>query len=228
MKISAATATDVNGSLFANYAEFQKAAVYAHRHFLSKKYNNGSVDFRWANQRSIIQFENGQSMDVPKQFILGIEEAQKLDKGKKNGEMVTLEEIVALYNKKRAADIKAGRVKALTRERVGDIDLDALNAVYRMKVVKIIHRPNHDTMHSIRAAAFIKAIHSLISIGKPTPDQHTELDKSRVEKLQLMMLFSVLGREDETGFGDKKNANLYNSYRVVDALEFLKYCLDNW
>lgn len=47
-----------------------------------------------------------------------------------------------------------------------------------------------------------------------------------LEKLQLMMLFSVVGRKDETGFADggANGRAVYQGFRATSGLEYLKYC----
>jgi len=131
--------------------------------------------------------------------------------------LVTLDEIAKFYPHINRADI-------------GKVNIEKFEAVYG-PVSKILYRPNHDLAHSIRVAALILPLYLSLNSGQKTNDVNSELDKSELEKLQLMMLFSVLGREDETGFSDsttKEGSFMYQSYRAISAVEFLKYCLEHW
>jgi hypothetical protein len=93
------------------------------------------------------------------------------------------------------------------------------------KIKNIIYRPNHDLSHSVRAAYLITAIHSYRTANGT---QFTNLTDSDLEKLQMMMLFSVVGRRDETGSSDPGNGlKIYESYRTTSGREYLKYFQTN-
>ncbi len=209
------------GSLFANAEEFRIAAIHANKHFLAQPYQNGLNEGRWGNQGAIVLLGDNRVIEVPAEYLHGISIAKELARTKKQGELVTLEEIVAEAEK---------RGIPLKKEMVGQVDVAALEASYSQRVLKVKYRPNHDLQHSLRAAAYIYPIYQLFNANEKRDDRNTSLSRNEIESLQLMMLFSVLGREDETGFADSKNggAHLYQSYRAVDAFEFLSYCLKNW
>lgn len=198
-------------SLFADPLQFMKAAKYVHRHLLSTAFTNGNNIDRWSRMRSLALFDNGQIIDVPPQFIYGAEEAISLCTEEK---APTLEEI----------SLKAN----LPKEMIGKINIDKLKSTYP-NVVKIVHRQNHGLPHSVRAAGYIPVLHEMYAANNKT-GLHVQLNDKEIESLQLMMLFSVAGREDETGFHDKRrnDAFLYQSYRSVDAIEFIRYVNDNW
>jgi len=213
-------------SLFINYEWFIKAAAHVEENLLSKPYNNGLDAGRWQNQRTIVLLENEKVVEAPPKYLFGIKEAITLSRNKEKGKLVSLEEIIECYNKENGQAIEQNRLAPLTEEMIGQVNIPLMEEDYSAKVLKIVHRPNHDLPHSIRVAAHIPVIHDLIS----TKDQYALNDKE-TEKLQLMMLFSVAGREDETGFADHENIQsgyLYQAYRAVDAIAFLKYCLQNW
>lgn len=192
------------GSIFASQDEFKKASMYVYKNFLVKPYNNGSSEWRWGNQRSIVYFDDASIISVPKKYIIGVSEAIELSSQSPSDK--SLKEIA----------IETG----IPEEKIGTIDIKSLENDFGKKVKKIAHRPNHDITHTIRTAAHIEPYIKL---------SQKNFTSSEVEKLQLMMLFSVIGREDETGFNDAKKANkFYTSYRAVSAIEFLKYVLDNW
>jgi hypothetical protein len=83
----------------------------------------------------------------------------------------------------------------------------------------VIHRPNHGLHHSMRAAASIPMILGFFD-AKPSAQE--------VEKLQHMMLFSVVGRLDETGFSETGDygvgKNTYQGFRSTSGLAYLDYC----
>lgn len=199
------------GTVFVNYDEFMAAGVYTHERFLSRKFTNGLNSDQWADQRALILLSNGQIIEAESdpQYILGLNTAMQMAKSRSPKDpLVTLEEI--------------SNQSGIPIEKIGDIDINFVNSInHPYTVEKIVHRPNHDTTHSIRAASHIPVLNEI---------KGNELDAHRTEALQLMMLFSVLGREDETGFHDSKNGGtyLYQSYRAVSAIEFLTYALNNW
>ncbi len=197
--------------LFVNASAFMKAAKHAHRELLSTPYNNGNGPGRWANQRSLALLSNGSISEVPISCIFGIQEAISLYV---DDHKPTLDEIAAKAN--------------IPKEKVGQIDIGKLKEHFRNPdVLKVIHRQNHDLPHSMRAAAYIPILHEVFK------DKYVPLQDREIEYLQLMMLFSVAGREDETGFSDTGKGNktgiyLYQSYRCVDALEFIRFVNMNW
>lgn len=205
------------GSLFANVEEIRIAAKVLQKHFFAKPYNNGLHSGQWGSQRTVAILSNGQVIDVEAQYIYGLNEARRLASNRNPGELVTLDEIAI-----------AAKV---SKEKIGSVNIEALENLYRrLKVLKIVHKPNHEITHSLRTAAYISPIHQLLSTGTERDDCYTHLNEKQIEQLQLMMLFSVVGREDETGFADSQGGGpkLYQSYRAVSAIEFLKYGLDNW
>jgi hypothetical protein len=98
----------------------------------------------------------------------------------------------------------------------------ALETEYASKIKRIIHRPNHGLTHSVRAAYYITAIQGFMQYHKI---DYKILHEPELEKLQLMMLFSVVGRKDETGFNDKSGRKIYQSFRATSGKEYLNYCL---
>jgi hypothetical protein len=56
------------------------------------------------------------------------------------------------------------------------------------------------------------------------PGKCTDMQPKHLERLQLMMLFSVAGRHDETGFHDSQQAKeeYYLKYRAESAMAFLE------
>lgn len=105
------------------------------------------------------------------------------------------------------------------------IDTNRLESHFKCKILNINHRPNHDLNHSVRVAYFIKIYHAFNQ--EHQMDGFQALSSNDLEKLQLMMLFSVVGRRDETGFHDEDNGcATYQSFRAVSGREYLTYCLD--
>jgi hypothetical protein len=199
-------------SLFASVKKFEKAANHVHRKFYATPYNNGSSETRWGNKRTVVLLENG-TLVIPKsKHLFGIEKAVEISSERPKNEegeitTVTLDEISKEDN--------------ISKEKIGQVNISSLEKARNSKVSKVMHRFNHDITHALRTASCIKVLNDSYA---------QDLTDSDIEKLQLMMLFSVVGREDESGFNDKniEAKKLYKSYRAVSAIEFLKYCLDNW
>lgn len=190
-------------SLFANAIEFRKSAICLDQSHLATPYNNGSTPEQWKKQRAIVLFSDNSTQTIQPNFIYGLDTAVRL--ARQNGDkLITPAEVAQADN--------------IPIEQLGKVNVQALEKNTGKKVLKVIYRPNHDDKHSIRAAALVPSIH-----------QFMESPYVNVEQLQLMLLYSVCGREDETGFNSSVlGRELYQSYRAVSALEFLNYVLRNW
>ncbi len=104
-----------------------------------------------------------------------------------------------------------------------EINQDAVAERYGSAIDKVVHRPNHGFMHSMRVASYVPVIYGFLKKYNDIP----ELSDNELLKLQLMMLFSVVGRQDEVGFfdgGDPLGNAQYRHYRYVSARTFLDYC----
>ena len=134
-------------------------------------------------------------------------------------------------------DAKASANKAKAKQLYEDIVVrgqSSLN-VGRLKedkgtIKNIVYRPNHGLTHSVRAAFAVTAIHAYV---KEHGAEGKDLTEADLETLQMMMLFSVVGRRDETGFNDMGFADkgtgreTYTSFRATSGREFLKYSQEN-
>lgn len=105
------------------------------------------------------------------------------------------------------------------------LNIKRLEDMVGSPVINIIHRPNHGIAHSVRAAYSIPQLLSFnAGHGK---DFNPRLDDKDVEKLQMMMLFSVVGRQDETGFADTGNNvqgnHVYKKFRISSGRAYLNY-----
>lgn len=104
----------------------------------------------------------------------------------------------------------------------GEINIKAIEKRENSLVTKIMQRPNHGLLHSMRAAAAIPVINQYY---KKCTNSNTDLSLDQQARLQRMMLFSVVGRKDETGWGDSKQNDdkRYQSFRATSGLEYIKY-----
>lgn len=100
------------------------------------------------------------------------------------------------------------------------LNKQALETYYGSKIRKIIYKPNHGLTHSVRVAHYINTIHAFKNQYEKESIELTDKDR---EKLQYMMLFSVVGRQDESGFNDTKARSVYQEFRVTSGLEFKLY-----
>lgn len=126
-----------------------------------------------------------------------------------------------------ANKIKAKKLYENIVERgVSSLNEARVEKKFDSKITHIVHRPNHGLTHSVRVAYMVTGIHAF----KKEFGQHSsELDSDlELEKSQMMMLFSVVGRRDETGFNDTgdnvKGCETYESFRTASGRAFLKYC----
>lgn len=106
----------------------------------------------------------------------------------------------------------------------GVVDVNKIKRDFNSDVVKIIHRPNHDLLHSLRQAAHISVIKQFLDRNAST-QIYQKLEVKHLERLQLMMLFCVAGRKDETGFHDSQEAKekFYLEYRKTSARAYFEY-----
>lgn len=101
------------------------------------------------------------------------------------------------------------------------IDKVGIEKHFKSKIKNIVYRPNHELTHAVRVAYLITTVHTYrTELGiafKTFTERH-------LEQLQLMMLFSVVGRRDETGFNDSYvNNEVYKSFRITSGREYLSY-----
>ncbi|QEY51292.1 SidE phosphodiesterase domain-containing protein [Legionella longbeachae] len=133
---------------------------------------------------------------------------------------------------KKLEDFDANKIKAkelyenIVERGISFLNEKCLEKKYDSKIINIVHRPNHGLTHSVRVSYMVTGIHAFKKeFGKHSRELDEELE---LEKAQMMMLFSVVGRRDETGFNDTgdntKGCETYESFRTASGREFLKYC----
>lgn len=164
-------------SLFINTSEFEKAAIFAHRFFLSTPFTCPNPNRPY--ERAICLLANDRIVDV---------------------------------------SVKPGCIN-----QDGSVNLQQVEALYKSKPLKVVYRPNHELLHSLRQAAMVPKIKEYYD--RNTPGKYDFMQPKHLERLQLMMLFSVSGRKDETGFHDSPEARekFYLKYRSDSAVAFLEY-----
>jgi hypothetical protein len=90
------------------------------------------------------------------------------------------------------------------------INIESIETRHKSPVVNIVHRPNHGLTHAARVGYLITALHTYRGqhgIASPL------IQERELEKLQLQMIFSVVGRKDETGFND----GVYSATTCLDS-----------
>lgn len=103
----------------------------------------------------------------------------------------------------------------------GSVNLMAVEKIYQSLVIKVLYRPNHDLLHAYRQAAMICQIKAYFDTTMP--GNYDFLNLKNLERLQLMMLYAVAGRKDETGFSDgKEEKKYYLEYRKDSAKLFFE------
>ncbi|HAT9729511.1 TPA: hypothetical protein JBD73_04200 [Legionella pneumophila subsp. pneumophila] len=89
---------------------------------------------------------------------------------------------------------------------------------------KILHRPNHGLSHTLRGATLVPEVlysYATHSTDKKTRDMVQNISKDDIKRMQVAMLFSVVGRKSELGFAD--NPGVYGGYRKASAELFEQY-----
>ncbi len=130
-----------------------------------------------------------------------------------------------------ASKVKAEALyKKIVERGASSLNVERIEQKYGSTLKNIVHRPNHGLTHSVRAAYSVTALQTY-------REKHGIaakcLNESEIEKTQMMMLFSVVGRKDETGFSDTgpkagETGNLtYQSFRTSSGRAYLKYFRDN-
>ena len=122
--------------------------------------------------------------------------------------------------------IKAqGLYEAIVKDGEISLNRDSPEADIGKKIKNIVYRPNHGLTHSVRVA---NSITTLCTYYRQFGIEFEQIKEKELEKLQLMMLFSVVGRLDETGFKDGATGQkTYEGFRATSGREYLKYCKDN-
>lgn len=108
----------------------------------------------------------------------------------------------------------------------GQIDYSAFEAKCPgHKIKKVIHRPNHGLDHSVSVAKYMPLLKQFkqthIDPSSYQKKRYSLLNDHDIQRLQLMALFSVSGREDEIGFHG--NQEVYKTYRIRSATEYFDY-----
>ncbi|OGV32829.1 MAG: hypothetical protein A3E88_01250 [Legionellales bacterium RIFCSPHIGHO2_12_FULL_35_11] len=153
-----------------------------------------------------------------------IQELKKQLESLKQAKIPLTEELEAIVTNRSAAE---ELYKSIVQRGTLEINIPAIEDAHQSKVTAIMHRPNHGLMHSVRAAYSVPAIQQCNHLSEIVFDQQ------QLERLQLMMLFSVVGRQDETGFNDTgrhattAGNQTYAEYRIASARAYVKYCLEN-
>ena len=141
------------------------------------------------------------------------------------------QQVAFLTQKEKLATLDADKIKAdklydeIVARGQSSLNEKSFETAYNSKIKNIVYRPNHGLTHSVRAAYLIT---SLYSYAKEHGVESKNLDEAALEKLQMMMLFSVVGRRDETGFNDgAQGRSTYEEFRVTSGKEYLKYSEKN-
>lgn len=182
-----------------------------------------AIVFQFHSQKSEHEKERAvlvKKIDELKEELKSIVPEDKVKKEQLEAEEKKLEEFDAnkIKAKKLYEDIIERGTSTLNEKR--------LEKQYKSKITQIVHRPNHGLTHSVRVSYLVTGIHAFkqeFNKHSKALDNNTELEKS-----QMMMLFSVVGRRDETGFNDTgdnvKGCETYESFRTTSGREYLKYC----
>lgn len=82
-----------------------------------------------------------------------------------------------------------------------------------------IERPNHGLAHSMRVAHLVPVVAHFFT--QHTNDNEFNFTKKQMQLIQIAALFSVVGRENDAGFGDNKEK--YMQFRLKSAQAFEYY-----
>lgn len=115
-----------------------------------------------------------------------------------------------------------------------DINLKPLySADWELKIgTTVIPRPNHGLAHSIRCAFILPVVCDFYknAIHNKTDELSQSLlsilnDPTEIEKLQIALLFSSVGRGNDMGYSD--NPEIYQTFRQQSARRFEEYVNQN-
>lgn len=82
-----------------------------------------------------------------------------------------------------------------------------------------IERPNHGLAHTMRVAHLVPIVADFLA--QHTADPAFNLTSKQLQLIQIAALFSVVGRENDAGFGDNKEK--YMQFRLKSAQAFEYY-----
>jgi hypothetical protein len=94
---------------------------------------------------------------------------------------------------------------------------------------KTLHRPNHGLSHTLRGVVLVPEVfysYAMHSTDKKTREIVQNLSHDDIKRMQVAMLFSVVGRKSELGFAD--NQAVYRGYRKASAELFEKYATTHY
>jgi hypothetical protein len=87
---------------------------------------------------------------------------------------------------------------------------------------RVIDRPNHDLTHTLRCVKLAPVVADFYANYSAHPAVY-QFSNEEMKKMQVALLFFVVGRQNEMGFHD--NPDIYGQFRLASAQAFKKYCL---
>lgn len=100
------------------------------------------------------------------------------------------------------------------------------NQIYRCSNDTIIHRPNHGLAHSLRKMSYSNAVISFLKHhGNTNSASAFSFTQEEQLAIELCLLFSVTGRDDEAGHTD--SPKVYQKYLEASANHFKEFCKEN-
>lgn len=84
-----------------------------------------------------------------------------------------------------------------------------------------IERPNHGLPHTVRKTSYIPHLVKAFQDNMPEPNPYKSFTADDIRKMQAAMIFSVSGRESDTGFSLHNNS--YGRYKQISADNFSAY-----
>lgn len=184
---------------------FQHALHHFNEHYFTKPYTNTANDKRIYNQKCAVMMKNGR---------IGVIYGEK-----SNGPFIQFRDGKSPGRiDLQVANDSPPKTPQSFNPRTGEIN--------HPDVAKYSFRPNHSKEHSTRAAALIPAVvayHQQFG-SNFNKAQYNRMTPDDLGRLQLMMLASVSGRQDETGFNDSNQRYLYKITRIRAAQAYVAYC----
>lgn len=86
---------------------------------------------------------------------------------------------------------------------------------------QVIDRPNHDLTHTLRCVQLAPVVAHFYKNYSAHPAAY-QFSSEEVKKMQVALLFFVVGRQNEMGFHD--NPDIYGQFRLESAQAFKRYC----
>src|SRR5690606_4595431 len=107
------------------------------------------------------------------------------------------------------------------------LDIDYRSNTWSLSIEKngesvVLPRPNHNILNTLRITSYVPFVVEYFKLYGASKKQFAFIQPEDIKKIQLAMLFNVVGRKNEASW--QQSPKLYEKFRKTSGLAFEKYC----